>query len=234
MQSDDPCVALVRELDRDRYIATMFAPKEKQAHLMALYAFNCEIRRIPKLVSEPQLGEIRLQWWHDTLAAEQAQHPIAAALHEAVVANELPVEALQSLIEAHRFDLYADTMPSRHDLDGYMGETSSVIFQMAAQIVAPQVALKTTETAGYAGVAYGIATCLADARFIPKGETTESLTAYARQCAKVAKLQALPKDVLPAYLPMALLETRLNAKGKPASPWFSQWILWQAARREIL
>ena len=41
----DHCTALVREGDRDRYLATLFAPAEHRGALFALYAFNVEISR---------------------------------------------------------------------------------------------------------------------------------------------------------------------------------------------
>ena len=66
---DDYCFNLVRQVDRDRYLAALFAPEDKRADLLALYAFNAEITRVRDIVTEPHLGEIRLQWWQDTLDA---------------------------------------------------------------------------------------------------------------------------------------------------------------------
>ena len=41
--------ALVREADRDRYLATLFAPAVHRDALFALYAFNAEITRVREL-----------------------------------------------------------------------------------------------------------------------------------------------------------------------------------------
>ena len=74
MQADfDHCAALVREADRDRYLATLFAPAEHRDALFALYAFNVEIARVRELAREPMPGEIRLQWWREVLAGERAR-----------------------------------------------------------------------------------------------------------------------------------------------------------------
>ncbi len=43
MNNFEHCAALVREADRDRYLATLFAPAEHRDALFALYAFNVEI-----------------------------------------------------------------------------------------------------------------------------------------------------------------------------------------------
>ena len=60
MNNFEHCAALVREVDRDRYLATLFAPAEHRDALYALYAFNVEIARVRELAREPLPGEIRL------------------------------------------------------------------------------------------------------------------------------------------------------------------------------
>ena len=123
------CETLVREGDPDRYFAALFAPADKRPHLFALYAFNHEIARVRETVSEALPGEIRLQWWRDTLQGEARgdvrANPIAAALDDAIVQFRLPRQALVDLIDARIFDLYDDPMPTLNDLEGYCGETSS-------------------------------------------------------------------------------------------------------------
>src|ERR1700726_521175 len=100
------CEALVREADRDRFLATLFAPAAPRGALHALYAFNIEIARVRESIHEPLAGEIRLQWWADPLAGKaggDAQaNPVAAALLAAVVRYGLPIELLTGLIAARR------------------------------------------------------------------------------------------------------------------------------------
>ena len=47
------CEALVRVADRDRYLATLFAPAAARRHLYALYAFAAEIARVPERAHQP-------------------------------------------------------------------------------------------------------------------------------------------------------------------------------------
>ena len=61
------CATLVREVDRERYLATLFAPASNRDALFALYAFNVETSRVRDLAREPMPGEIRLQWWREVL-----------------------------------------------------------------------------------------------------------------------------------------------------------------------
>jgi len=154
------CFELVRQADKDRFLAALFAPEALQPPLMALYAFSIEIARIRDMVSEPKLGEIRLVWWRDTIASLYAGtsggHPVAQALAPAIKEAALPQQTFLALIEARQFDLYDDPMPTMGDLEGYLGETSSVIIQLAAMILAGRDAAPLAEAAGLAGVAYGL------------------------------------------------------------------------------
>lgn len=161
MESDQHCFDLVRAGDKDRYLASLFAPEDKRKHLHALYAFNIEVSRIPELVSDVAVGEIRYQWWLDTVEGiyhhEVSPHPVAQSLAAAIEAGDLPKHALQNLVKAKIFDLYSDPMPSLLDLEGYLGETSSALIQMASLILGREQALESAEAAGLAGVAYGMA-----------------------------------------------------------------------------
>ena len=75
------CATLVRDRDRDRYLATLFAPIEVRDGLFALYAFDAEISRVRDLAREPMPGEIRLHWWRDAIlggrTGEAAANPVA-------------------------------------------------------------------------------------------------------------------------------------------------------------
>jgi 15-cis-phytoene synthase len=161
---DQHCFDVVRLNDRDRYLAGLFAPEKKRADLFALYAFNAEIARIRASVSEAHLGEIRLQWWLDTIDAiyhgDTQQHPVAIALARAIANADLPKHAFQALLKAHIFDFYSDTMPTIVDVEGYLGETSAALIQLASLILAGHDGLENAEVAGLAGVAYGMAELL--------------------------------------------------------------------------
>ena len=129
------CEALVRAADKDRFLATLFAPADKRGPLFALYAFNAEIASVRDRAREPMPGEIRLQWWRDVINGERtgeaAANPIAAALIDTVARFSLPKPRLLDLIEAHAFDLYDDPMPTFDALEGYIRHTSATVFDLA-------------------------------------------------------------------------------------------------------
>jgi len=157
------CAALVREADRDRYLATLFAPAQHRDALFALYAVNVEIARVRDLAREPIPGEIRLQWWREVLSGlrggEAAANPVAAALLATLAHYRLGSERLLALIDARGFDLYDEPMASATDLEIYGIKTQSVLFAMAAEILGSKGAASEMVTLD-AGVSYAIASIL--------------------------------------------------------------------------
>ena len=243
---NDHAQELVAKGDKDRYLSCLFAPQAARPHLFALYAFNVEIARIREIVSEPHVGHVRQQWWLDTIdgiyAGSTADHPVAQSLARAIEKGDLPKHALHNLITAREFDLYDDPVPTLSDLEGYLGETSSSLIQMAALILDKSAA----EAAGLAGVAYGLAGVLRlhKARYLPhdmvqafgEGETIKQLCAHARTRLVEARalLNTIPAQALPAFLPVALTElylSRIERGGTlDVSQFRRQTTLWWAAR----
>jgi phytoene synthase len=153
------CADLVRSHDFARYAATIFLPASERRALLALYAFNVEIVRVREQVTQPLPGEIRLQWWRDMLAGHGhggvEGNPVAAELLLVVEGFGLPVERLTRLIEEHQFDLYNDPMPTLAALEGYLNDTSSALFALAARIAAP-ASPEIDHVARHAGLAQGL------------------------------------------------------------------------------
>ena len=137
--NDKYCAALVHEADRERYLATLFAPADRRGALFSLYAFDIEISRIRDLAREPMPGEIRLQWWREVLegerAGEAAANPVAASLLATLAQHRLAVPKLIGLVEAQRFDIYDEPMPTLVALQSYASNTAGAIFDCAARIL---------------------------------------------------------------------------------------------------
>lgn len=155
------CLTMLRETDRDRYLACLLAPADKRGALAALYAFHAEIARVRDAVREALPGEIRLQWWRDLLEGtadgDAMANPLAAGLMACVAEYRLPVAVLTDMTEARIFDVYNDPMESRAALEGYAGETASALIQLASLILDPGKAPESAQAAGHAGVAQTVA-----------------------------------------------------------------------------
>jgi len=134
------CADLVRTADRDRFIASLFAPAERRGALHALYAFAAEVARVREVAHTALPGEIRLQWWCDVVNGERDgeanANPVASALLATMERYHLGRNMLLDLIEARRFDLYEDTMRTLDDVEAYLRRTSSSLISLAALILA--------------------------------------------------------------------------------------------------
>ena len=276
MDSFAHATEVVRAGDRDRYLADIFAPEPARRHLFALHAFNVEIARVRDATNEPGLGEIRLQFWRDALRTDGAGHPVGKALVETIASFSLPVDAFDRLIDARRFDLYDDPMPSLNDLEGYAGDTSSSVMQIAAIVLAGGSDPGIAEIAGHGGVAYALTGLMrtlsrhasrgqsylpsdlldrhgVDRGTIFSGQTSPALSAALAELRSVARrhlaaarveIAGLDPVILPAILPLALVEPQLAAMDRADfDPFRSnaeisqlrrQWILWRAARRQAV
>lgn len=153
------CAQDVRERDFERYALTLFAAPEHRRALLALYAFDIEVSRVRDMVSQPLPGEIRLQWWADALTGKEhgevSGNPVAAELLRAVDACGLPRDMLDRLIEAHRFDLYDDPIPSLQHFNAYAGQTDGAMLTLSARVLGADAA-QAEALAGEAGIALGI------------------------------------------------------------------------------
>ena len=208
----DHCEEQVRSGDKDRFLATLFAPQKYRRALHALYAFNLEVARTRELAREPMPGEIRLQWWRDVLAGADVEgSPVAAALREVVVRYRLPPPLLETLIDARAFDLYNEPMASLGDLDNYAVGTSSVLIELASRILSDGKETGVGDLSGHAGIAYAITGLL---RALPlhaaRGQIYLPADVLARHRAQA---QDLLGGRATTELRAALAEMRLHARG---------------------
>jgi phytoene synthase len=154
------CRKLVREHDKDRYLAGLLVPSSKRKHLFALYAFNYEIARIRELVHEPMPGELRLQWWRDALEGhargDVARHPVASALLATIEQFSLPRAQGHELIDARTFDLYDDPMPDVAQCEIYCDSTAGALFRLAVTLLVGRELPGIAEPLTHAGRAYAI------------------------------------------------------------------------------
>lgn len=139
MRGLDYSAETVRKHDPDRFLLGLFAAAERRPALWALYAFNHEIAKTREVVTNTQLGLIRLQWWRDALAAiydggAVPQHQIVEPLAAAIRQYNLPREAFDNLVYGREFDI-EDRLPS--NLPGmvkYAEFTSAPLTQLSLDI----------------------------------------------------------------------------------------------------
>src|ERR1700733_8722419 len=120
-------------------MTAIFAPAAAREHLFALYAFNIELAKVREIVSEPLIGQMRLQWWRDTLdrlyAGETIKHEVARPLGEAIAAAAVPRAAFDPLIDAREFDLDMVPPADLTALLAYAEGTAAPVLSIALQVV---------------------------------------------------------------------------------------------------
>jgi len=160
------CLDLVKTNNLDRYLSTLLADIDYRQALFAIYAFDAEVSGITRQVSEPVIGEIRLQWWRETLEhvfeGECDPHPIAKELQTAVHKHALPKHLFTRLIDARQFDLYDEPMGSTDDLITYTNNTATAITDLAAQILIGEEVKEISSLIEKAGIAHGLGKLLSD------------------------------------------------------------------------
>src|SRR6516165_3423881 len=115
--------ALVRRVDPDRWLSSRFvADPEQRADVIALYAYDHELARAPRVASNSLLGEIRLTWWREALdeifeGRAVRRHPTAQALAEAVRRRRLSREPLEAMIDARYRELDVQPMDEAEALE---------------------------------------------------------------------------------------------------------------------
>ena len=159
MSAFETCEALVKRTDPGRYFSALFAPKDKRPLLFALYALNHEIARVGETVREPMMGEIRLQWWLETIEAAREgsarNHDVAQALVELFKAAQLPQSLFDTMIDARAFDFSPDVFADFAALDAYADATSGSLMKLAARVLG--AGDEYDAQAREAGIAYALA-----------------------------------------------------------------------------
>lgn len=164
-----PLAAALRRNDRDRFQTALFAPADRRESLLALYAFNYEIARVPEVTHEPLIGQIRLQWWRDALdeiyrGAPPRRHEVAEPLARTIREHGLTRAHFEAMLGARARDL--DTAPPAdlESLEAYAEESSAGLVLLALEILG--VRGGEAEAAGRSvGIAYALSGLLAAMRF---------------------------------------------------------------------
>ena len=153
------CGALVREADSDRFFSAMTARVEDRDALFAIYAFNHEIAKIPEVVSEPMLGQIRVQWWRDAIEecfqGTPRRHRVVQALADAVQTRNLSRDPFEEALDAREGDLDPVTPATLADLVAYARSTSGSISCLAGAAVG-LTERDDLEAARMVGTAWGL------------------------------------------------------------------------------
>jgi NADH dehydrogenase [ubiquinone] 1 alpha subcomplex assembly factor 6 len=147
--------------DHARFLAILYAPRNKRESLLALALLNAELARIRDSVSEPMIGEVRLAWWReaveDLYGGSVRKHDVLDALAQSETIKYVPHALLDSIIEARIDDIYDSQPATLEMLDEYLGRTAGQLQQAQCYMLCgkgPNAA--TLSAAHHVGRAWGL------------------------------------------------------------------------------
>lgn len=208
----DTLIDNLKVVDPDRYRSALFADTSGRQKLLTLYAFHAELAKVPELVSEPMLGEIRYQWWRDCIAeiyegsrvrAHEVSTPLAALLRE----NEMPRFWVDRLIDGRARDLDPQPFKDVHEAQRYSQQTSGTLMQMAVHLLGGEAG----DAVLRAGEAWGLTGIARSWRYYTNGMLSQiefsEVCEAAHQAHKAAcrEIKALPPQAFPAAAYAALV-----------------------------
>jgi phytoene synthase len=137
---DEFCLAQVRQGDRDRYLALLFAPAAARNGLAAIAAFNLELARAASDLTESMLGLVRLQWWREAVeeirgGGATRRHQVLEALAAATRAHGLSTERMLAMIEAREGELESAGPPTQAAFDARADATAANLIRLSLQAV---------------------------------------------------------------------------------------------------
>lgn len=242
MTSDGETLAdFVRSADPDRYMTSLFAPAKKRPLLWALYAFNIETGRIADLVSDPLVGQIRLQWWREGLeglaaGAPARRHNVLEALAPLLSTGRLDAATLGHLLDAREAELAATPFVTMAELEAYAAATGGALMALAAALLDPAAdpagAIISGTAHAITGVLRNLPHHLTQGRLLLPRETLENAglcaedlwagqnldrlagalrPLYDRAQTLLGQVSRPTRAVRPALLPLALARSDLRA-----------------------
>lgn len=165
------CASEARRNDWERFICALFAPSEARESLFCLIAFNSELARTRDVVSQPLLGQIRLQWWRDAIAsiygeappsAATATHPILVPLARAISTYSLERTLFDAMIDARSDELDEGGLGTNGvgavDVLDYLLSSSGSLARLQIAVLAKDATPSTDDivAAEHANVAWGL------------------------------------------------------------------------------
>ncbi|RKP09300.1 isoprenoid synthase domain-containing protein [Thamnocephalis sphaerospora] len=166
------CRDLVRKYDHEHYLCGLLYPAHLRNGYWALRAFFIELSAVREAVSDPRIGQMRLQFWRDavdsTFKGHPPQHPVTVALSQTVLAHSTGEGAVRPLVssswmkriinerEKDMEDPYHATMES---LEAYVEAAHASAMYLQLELLGVR-SVSADHIASHIGKAYGLVTLL--------------------------------------------------------------------------
>jgi 15-cis-phytoene synthase len=193
--------------EAERKLALSYAPADRRAGLEALLALDGTLGGILRTTREPLVGQMRLTWWADALAALDDRPPPAQPVLEALARDVLP-HGVTGAELAGMVDGWEALLDEPADLSTHAAARGGRLFAAAARVLAG-------EAPGVASVAAaGEGWALADLA----GNLSDAGEAARARAAAAERLAAGPRRWPGRLRALGALALLARMPGEPGSP----------------
>ena len=202
--------------DPERRLALSYALRGSRQPLALLWALDERLGAIVAATREEALGQIRLAWWRDALAAlaegAPAGEPLLEALHEEVRAGRLAPPELARLPEGWTA-LLAPLPLDAAMLQFYAAERGAALFALSAAILG--ATYSSVESAGSAWALIDLGARVSDTR------TAEAARVHAGECLSAVDQRRWPRPLraLSVLTALARHDQRAGFPRRQGAPW---------------
>lgn len=161
MNNLDAILPRIEAADPDRLRAARLGNPKQQEALAWIYGFHLELAKVPEIVSETIIGEIRYQWWRDAVNeiytdAPVRAHEITLPLAKVLRTHDIPRFWVDRLIDGRSRDLDPEPFTGIEAARKYCRQTSGILMQIAAKCLTDtedELILRAGEIWGLLGLA---------------------------------------------------------------------------------
>ena len=133
------CLDTVKRTDHEHYLTNLLLPASVKTDSFAVRALSSEISGVRDSVSEKTLGQVRLQFWRDTIEGLYSdnvpQHPVAIQLYRTIKQNNISKQLLFNLISSRQHFLSDKPFNSLDEVDKYGEEAFSSVYLILLEVL---------------------------------------------------------------------------------------------------
>jgi len=162
--ASEACQNLVFKRDYESFLTSKFYPNNAQDGFFALKAFYVELATVQDHVTQPIIGQMRMQFWRDAVKSigkgTPPNHPVALALYDTTRKVDLPAYHLKRIIDAREAELHSPTHMTLDSLLAHAESTSSTLNYLLLRVLSLDTSDILSHAASHMGVAQTIITLL--------------------------------------------------------------------------
>ncbi|CAF3522790.1 unnamed protein product [Rotaria sp. Silwood1] len=160
------CINSVRKVDYENFICTgLLRPSLLQRPAMAIRALNVELASIRDHVSNTQIGQMRLQFWRETIDTiysttntnmmKKINHPVAREINLVIKHNQLSKLWFHRLIKSREITLNDMPFQDIEQLENYVEQSITPTYYLLLEL-AKQRSLNADHIASHLGRSQGL------------------------------------------------------------------------------